>query len=158
MASKYQVRYNDSTAGKNGKPESAGTSIRIITMTAGNAAATVTALGTLLTAIQAVSLGLLANETIVWSDTYSNAGFATDKHAQRENKWLVTMEDNTTHRTESFTIPCADLDLLPDNHSELMDLTAGAGLALKQAVEAVYRSVEDNACTIVSVKFVGRTL
>lgn len=156
MASKYRVRYNDSTEGKNGLPESSSTEIRIVTLTAGNVAATEALLGTLLTAIQGMSLGLLANETIVWSDTYSAAGFAADKAAQRELKWLVSMEDNTTHRIESFTIPCADTSLLPNSHSESIDLTAGAGLALKNAVEAVYRSINDHSCTMVRVKFVGR--
>ena len=156
MASKYRIRYNDSTAGKNGLPESANTEMRIVTLTAVNVAATEVLLATLLGAIQAMSLGLLANETITWSDTYSNAGFATDKAAQRENKWLISMEDNATHRIESFTIPCADTSLLPNNHSESIDLSAGAGLALKNAVQAVYRSINDNAATMVRCKFVGR--
>lgn len=158
MASKYQIRYNDSTAGKDGKPESASMDIRVTDLNAGNLAGELVKLASLLTATQALSLGLLANETIVLSDTYSNAGFATDKNAQRENKWLVTMEDNVTHFTYGFTIPCADLSLLPDNHSQYLDLTAGAGLAFKNAIEAVWRSKAGNLGTIVSVKHVGRNL
>lgn len=158
MASSYQLRYNDSTRGKNGKPESATMEIRWTTLTAGNLVGEQAKLATLLAAVQAVSLGLLANERIVLSDTYSGAGFATDKNAQRETKWLISMEDNVTHRLESFTIPCADLTLLPDNHEEFLDLTSGAGQTLKNAIEAGYRSINDNACTVVSIKHVGRNL
>lgn len=156
MASKYRARFADSTAGKDGKPETATMEIRVNDLNAGNLAAQITLMGNLLTAAQAMSLGLLHHETIVLSDTFSNAGFATDKAAQRENKWLTTMEDNTTHRVEVFTLPCADTSLLSDNHSELLDLSANEGLAWKTAVEAVYRSISGNTCTMVSVKFVGR--
>lgn len=156
MASKYRARWADSTAGKDGKPETATMEIRINDLNAGNLAAQITLLGNLLTAAQNMSIGLLHHETIVLSDTFSNAGFAADHAAQRENKWLTTMEDNTTHRVEVFTLPCADLSLLPDNHSELIDLSAGEGLAWKQAVEAVYRTVSGNTATMVSCRFVGR--
>lgn len=160
MASKYALRYNDSTKGKNGKPESSNMEIRITTLTAGNLVGEQTKLQTLLTAVQAVSLGLLANERITLSDTYSNAGFATDKQSQRETKWLVSMEDNVTHRVESFTIPCADLSLLPDNHDQTLDLAtpASPGANLKAAIEAVWRSMNDNAGTVISVMHVGRNL
>lgn len=158
MASKYRAKWNDNSAGKDGKPESGTTEIRINDLNAGNLAAQITLLGNLLAAFQTMSLGLLAHETIVLSDTFSNAGFAAEKAAQRETKWLVSMEDNTTHRIETFTIPCADTSLLPDNHSELIDLSAGAGLALKTAVEAVYRTIGGNTATIVSCKYVGRNL
>lgn len=156
MASKYRAKWADSTSGKDGKPETATMEIRVNDLNAGNLAAQITLLGNLLTAAQAMTLGLLHHETIVLSDTFSNAGYATDKAAQRENKWLTTMEDNTTHRVETFTLPCADTSLLPDNHSELIDLTANEGLAWKTAVEAVYRTIAGNTATMVSVKFVGR--
>jgi hypothetical protein len=156
LASKYRIKYNDSTAGKSGKPESANMEIRVITLTPANVAAEITALGTLLTATQAMSLGLLASEQIVYSDTYSNAGFATDKAAQREQKWLVSMEDSVTHRVETFTVPCADTSLLPDNHAETLDLTASPMSGFKSAVEAVYRTINDHSAVMVSIKYVGR--
>lgn len=157
MASKYRIVYNDYSKGKDGKPEQGAMEIRILDLNAGNLAASITALGDLLTATQAISLGLLAHETITLSDTYSNAGFATDKAAQREQKWLVSMEDNTSHNVYSFTIPCADTSLLANNN-ETLDLSAGAGQTFKQKLEAVYRTKEGNAGTVISVKYVGRNL
>lgn len=158
MASKYRARFHDYSAGKDGKPEGSNVEIRINDLNAGNLVAQQALLATLLTQLQALSLGLLAHETIVLSDTFSSAGFATDKAAQRENKWLVSMEDDTTHRVEVFTVPCADTSLLSDNHSEALDLSAGTGLAFKNAVEAVYRSIAGNTATMVSCTFVGRNL
>lgn len=156
MASKYRTRWNDSTAGKDGKPESSTMEIRINDLNAGNLAAQQALLATLLDAADDLTIALLAHETVILTDTFSSAGFAASKLAQRENKWLTTMEDNTTHRVEVFTLPGADLTLLSDNHSELLDLSAGVGLAWKNAVEAVYRSISGNQCTMVSVKYVGR--
>lgn len=158
MASKYRARYHDYTAGKDGKPESATVEIRVADLNAGNLAGEQAKHATFLTAMQALSLGLLAHETVILTDTFSNAGFATDTAAQRENKWLVTMEDNVTHRIESFTIPCADHSLLSSNHSELLDLANDPGLAFKNATQAIYRTISGNAATMVSVKWVGRNL
>lgn len=88
----------------------------------------------------------------------TNSGPATNKSAQRENKWLVSYIDPTNDgKAGKFEIPCADLSLLTAN-TDKMDLTAGAGLTLKTQLELYARSPADNAITVVSVRFVGRKL
>jgi len=78
-----------------------------------------------------------------------------EQEAQRENKWLVQYEDATTHRNGTLEIPCMDFDQLEVN-KETLDITAGVGLALKNALEAYHLSVEENAITVRAVTYVTR--
>lgn len=154
LSSKYELTYNDNTV--NGTtPEKGRTAFHIVDLTAGNLVATQALLATLLTSIQAIVLGELNRERIILSDTLSSSSAANSPLAQRENKWLVTYEDATTHFLYRGELPTADLSLLSGN-SEFLDLTAGPGQAFKNAFEAVVKSRANNAVTVVSVKFVGR--
>lgn len=93
---------------------------------------------------------------IIYKDTGSNAA-PDNGEAQVEKRWLVRYTDNTTGDKYRFEIPTADASLLTGNGgSDLLPLTAGAGAALKSAIEAVGRSPDGNAITVSSVEFVGR--
>lgn len=151
MASQYGVTYKD--YGR----ETASTRFDITQMNAGNLVATQGLLTTLLAAIQAVSIGELQTERIVLSNTFSSAAPASSPLSQRENKWLVTMEDSTTHKQFRHEIPCADLTLLGGN-SEFLDLSADEGLALKNALDAVVISPAGNSSVCASIQFVGKRL
>lgn len=154
MASQYELTYNDNTV-VGTTPEKGRVRFNIVDITAGNLVATQTALADLLAAIQAIVLGELNKERIVLSDTLSSSSPAASPLAQRENKWLVTYTDTTTHRIFKSEIPTADLSLLSGN-SEALDLSAGVGLTFKQKFEAVVKSIEGNAVQVISVKYVGR--
>lgn len=154
MASQYELTYNDNTV-VGTTPEKGRVRFNIVDITAGNLVATQTALADLLAAIQAIVLGELNKERIVLSDTLSSASPAASPLAQRENKWLVTYTDTTTHRIFKSEIPTADLSLLSGNQ-EALDLSAGVGLTFKQKFEAVVKSIEGNAVQVISVKYVGR--
>lgn len=154
MASQYELTYNDNTV-IGGSPEKGRLRLNIVQIDAGNLAATQTALAALLSAIQAIVIGELNKERIVLSDTLSSSAPAASPLAQRENKWLVTYTDTTTHRLFKCEIPTADLSLLTGN-SEALDLSAGVGGAFKTAFEAVVKSIDGNAVQVISVKFVGR--
>lgn len=154
MASQYELTYNDNTV-VGTTPEKGRVRFNIVDITAGNLVATQTALADLLAAIQAIVIGELNKERIVLSDTLSSSAPATSPLAQRENKWLVTYTDTTTHRLFKSEIPTADLSLLSGNQ-EALDLSAGVGLTFKQKFEAVVKSIEGNAVQVVSVKYVGR--
>lgn len=156
MASQYELTYNDNTLVK-GVPEKGRCRFNIVDLTAANLVATQALLATLLAATQAIVLGELNRERIVLSDTLSSSAPAASSAAQRENKWLVRYTDTVTHRIFKGEIPTADNSLLANN-SEFLDLSAGVGLAFKNAFEAVVKSIAGNAVQVISVQWVGRTV
>lgn len=88
----------------------------------------------------------------------ANTGPAANKAAQRENKYLVSfIEDVAGGKRGTFEIPCADTALLVAN-TDKIDLSAGAGLALKTQAESYILSTDGNAILVTSVQFVGRKL
>lgn len=84
-------------------------------------------------------------------------GKATSPLAQREVKWYLRYTDDVTGDKGGAEYPCADLSLLSGG-TDFLDLSAGAGAALKTAVDTYGRSRLGNAITLQSVQFVGRNL
>lgn len=77
----------------------------------------------------------------------------------REDKWLCRIEDDTTFKRYTFTVPTADPSTVTLIAGEdKIDLTVGAGLALKNAVEEFVLSPSGNAVTLVEVAYVGRNI
>lgn len=153
-----QVTIADNTATKTGKPETASMEVAITTITPANQAAVETAWGNLLTAMAGVTLGRYVKNAVTLARNITGAQIpATDPLAQRENKWLARYHDATTFQNFQCSIPTADVSLHMAN-SEFVDLTAGVGLALKTAFEAVVVSPDDSSHSVVldSLQFVGR--
>ena len=112
-----------------------------------------TQIGALRTAIDNITIGVVANEKQEVFNTILSQAIPSDPNAQRGNKWLVSYHDNTPFfdapvnaipndaylRKFRVMIPTADNSLLADNDT-LLDLTAGAGLAFKTAFEAIAKS------------------
>ena len=149
--------YNDNTLKGNGQPESASFRLPIITLTAANVAATETLVDNLTTAIEAITLGVLAKESLIFDETHLSDLPAASQLAQRENKLLLRYHSTVTGKKFRASVPCFDLTTLPNN-SEFLNLNAGVGAALKTAFEAVVRSPDDDSETVVldSAQFVGR--
>lgn len=107
-------------------------------LTAGTIAGALTQMGALTAAVEAVTLGVVAASRWGDNDVVSNA-IPSSGEAQRGKKWNVLIEDTVTHMKTTNYIPTADLSLLPDKpgggKSEDLVLTAGVGLALKDAIE-----------------------
>lgn len=135
--------------------EGTSTSFYLIDLTAANFTAQGVILGDMQTAIQGVSLIAYEGATYPAMVTQRENTPAADPYAQRESKWQVDLVDDVTQETSNFEIGGADLSLLSGN-TELMDLTAGAGLALVTAIETNVRSRAGNTVTVVQVKHVGR--
>lgn len=77
----------------------------------------------------------------------------------REDKWLLRLEDTVTFKRYSFSVPTADASLVTLIPGEdKADLTVGAGLALKQAVEDFVVSPAGNGVTLVEAEYVGRNI
>lgn len=108
---------NDNTIGSNNLPESTSFRLPVNEVTAANLAATETALGTLVTAVNAVTLGNLWKTQIGITEENPNTP-AANAFAQREIKWFVTMTGGGEKKT--FSIGTADLALL-DTNSEYME-------------------------------------
>jgi hypothetical protein len=116
-------------------------------------------LNSIFAAVNAVTLGN-AGQSYLSQQINKSAGSnaAPDNgYAQKEIRWLVRYTDNTTAEKFRFEIPTADGSLLTGNGgTDILPLGAGAGAALKSAIEAAGRSPNGNAITVSSVELVGR--
>jgi len=136
--------------------ESSTVGVLTIDLTAGNFAATAALLATLAAAVDGVIIGTPRSESIIAVQNEIAGVAPADAFAQRETKWLVTGTDSAG-LTCTLEIPTANLDLLPAG-SGTLDIAAGAGLALKNALDAVWRSRAGNAVTVSRVIHVGRNI
>ena len=80
-----------------------------------------------------------------------------DELANRGQKWLARVQDSTTSKIYNHELGTADFSQLPSATSDYLDLTAGVGLALKNAFDAAYESPEGNTGVLLSVQQVTRT-
>jgi hypothetical protein len=86
------------------------------------------------------------------------AGPSTDSEANRGSKWLFRIQDSVTGVIYTHELGTADGTVLPSPDSDFVNLGAGLGLAVKTAIDAVYRSPDDNAGVLLSVQQVNRAL
>jgi len=136
--------------------ERSNASIGIVELNAGNIAAQLALVATLQAAIEAICVGNL-DKTVVSAITTDLAAVPPASGlAQREAKWLVSGVD-TQGLNCSIEIPTADLTLLPAG-SGVLDLSAGVGLALANALNAVWVSKINNPVTVARVIHVGRNI
>jgi len=147
----------DNTVKSNGTPETTTISLPVTTLNAGNYAAQSSLIAALVTALEGITIGNpVKSETTILRSIISAAA-ASDPLAQRENKFLLRYHGSTLNQKFQASIGTADLTQLMTN-SEFIDLTAGTGLALKSAFEAIVKSPNDSSESVVldSVQFVGR--
>ncbi len=116
-----------------------------------------TAVGTLKTALLAVTLMNEVTDTRVVDVAKTAIAYPASVEAQREKKWLVRASDDVTGKPVQFEVPGADLSLLLTN-SDVMDISAGAGATLVTAIEAIVTSDVGNAVTVGDIIYVGRNL
>lgn len=157
-ASYWSQTINDNTLKSNGQPESTNFRVPITTLTPANVAATVTLTGNLAAAFAGIIIGEFAANETTYARNILSGDPAASQLAQRENKWLFRYHDATVpSQKHTVSLGTADLTVLPNN-SEFIDLTAGAGLAVKTAFEAVVVAPNDSAHSVIldSIQFVGR--
>lgn len=131
---------------------------RITDMTAANFDVTITAINSLSTAILGVQKeNALQSKRVVAQNNFLTRAPAANKLSQREMKWLLSVEDTTLHTISRHEVPLADPTLTTAN-TDFMDLSTGAGAALKTAVEAVVKSPAGNGVLLISVEFVGKRI
>lgn len=136
--------------------ESSSVGVNMVDLDAGNIAATLLLIDALRTAIDGVIVGTPRQEQII-AVTSDIAGVApASGWAQRETKWLVSGVD-TQGLSTTLEIPTADLTLLGGG-AKTLDIGAGAGLALKTALDALWRSRAGNTVAVSKIIQVGRNL
>lgn len=147
---KLQLSYKDHDR------EIGSVGFRGIEFTAANFDAQNTLQDAVIAAVAGLTLGVLEVETRQATRSDNNALPPADPFAQRETKFLVKGRDSGG-ASVTFELPCADLSELTLNENKV-DLTAGAGLALKTALEAYAISKAELAVTIDEVLHVGRNI
>lgn len=130
--------------------------LEITQITAGNYVAQNALVQTLITATQALILGVFSREAVI-AEVVVSSGTPADPNAQRERKWVVWYTDNVTGDEYRTEIPTADIT---GGHKiafqDTADLLNADWVAYRAAFEAVVRSKDGNAVTVRRAKHVGR--
>lgn len=139
--------------------EKSSMSFRIVDIDETNIVGQRTALATMESALDAVTLGAISEEAIVANrDRLTNI---TPSDGRRETKWLVRYQDAAEKKIFTMEIPCADVNALPFNtDSDFVDMkpatVSAARDALVAAIEAMVRAPNGQAVDVVSIECVGR--
>jgi len=150
MPSKCSFTYKDYDG------ETSTVSFDITTITAANFDATNTAVNALSTAILGIQTeNSLQTKRVMAADNFISRAKAEEKATQREHLWVLTLEDDTTHRLFTHQVPQADVSLVGTD-VDTLDLAAGVGATLKTAVEAVVKAPgTGNSVSLAAVHYTG---
>lgn len=139
--------------------EKSSVTIHSEVLTAGNFAAENTEATALSVATAALSLGVLTRRTLT-QVILDDPDTATDVFAQRELKWLVSYQGNTSGKLYSLEIPCADLtgNLVPN--TDLADVTSTPWVNFIAAFQAFARAPDNTTETVtfIGARMVGRNI
>lgn len=107
-------------------------------------------------AVLGVTLGTISAQRVSPYVTRAARTTPTDENAQRERKWAVIAQDNTTFDAVRYEIGTADLDgnMIPGSGEA--DLTATAMAELVTQLEAVAKSTNGNAITVLRIEHIGK--
>lgn len=138
--------------------EASNVRLPFVALTAGNFAATETALDALRDAITAITLGTMS-KTVYGNEDLVSITKAAVSDAQRELKWLVQYHDTTSLKRYSCELPTADpaqLDAGDRLHANIGD--AGVVDAFVTAFEAIIKSPTNGAVVVDEITLVGRNV
>jgi len=138
--------------------ELARTRVAVVPLSATNFTAWNTLLDNLQTGISGIIIGEPASEVRTAAQNTLSAALPTDPFAQRETKWIVRSEDNTTHEIFRNEIPCSDLSLLSGNDEFITSFPVGPLATFKTAWEAAVLSPDGNDVTLISLQAAGKRL
>lgn len=125
-----------------------------------------TEVGALRGAIEGLTIGVMAAEALSVFETKLSAASAASPLAQKGVKWTVGYADVTAffddpvnaipnagyNKIFTFSIPTADLTLLPDGEEEL-DLTTGAAETFVTAFEETARSPYGGRVNVLYIRY-----
>lgn len=121
--------------------------------TVGNIVALGALIDSAVEAIEDVSLLNKSKDERLASVTKFSVALPTDDYAVKGLRWLVRGVD-TNGNAVTMQVPGADLSLSANGKD--LDLTASEGLALKTALEAVWKSNDGEAVTVVEVVYLDK--
>jgi len=129
-------------------------------ITAVSIAGFLTAFGGMRTALEAITLGTMAQEQWIGDLTLLSNTLPTNPFAQRELKWLVRYHGDTTGKKFQLEIPTADPTDRLVAGTDLADLTETDMAAFVTAFEAFARTPDSDTetVTIDQIVLVGRNL
>jgi hypothetical protein len=138
--------------------EKASFAVGTVDITAGNLVAQTALTATLKSAIAGISIGTLADERLLAIDAHLSRTPPSSVSAQREMKWLVVSEGQTTHRLFRHEIPCAD-PTLNVSGSDKVNIAAAPFAAFVSAWNALaYNPDTADVLHVLYIQFVGRSL
>jgi len=130
-----------------------------ITANAGNLAAQQTAAAALVAAVDDLTIGELTKQqmALVILDT---PAIPVDVYAQRELKWLVQYQGDTSGKLFSIEIACPDVTDNVAPNTDVANLASDDWAAFVTAFEAFARSPDNGTetVTVIGAKLVGRNI
>jgi hypothetical protein len=118
--------------------------------------ATQTQMTAIRAALNALSIGVIANEILIAQNNTLSSGIPTNAFAQRETGLRLFYEDLTTRKKYQITIPCPDLDLVAQSGTDEVDMGLSVVSALVSALELFMVSPEGNSVNFYRGTIVGR--
>lgn len=142
--------------------EKSSTQVNVAEVTELTLAATATALGTLRTAMNDITLAVVSKSQV--TDTlFDTKVVPTNQFAQRETKWVIIVQDASGNIFKANEIPTADLSLLEAGSKYIVKNGVvsvsdpdGFVADFVTAYEAVALSQSGEALTIIDMYQVGR--
>lgn len=115
-----------------------------------------TAFGNLQTEIDAITGGSLYEVNEFLTTRFTNV---VPSDGDREQKWLVRYQDNSTLRVYSNEIPNADWSTVTRiTGTDYVDLSVAPASDFVTAFEALVASPAGNQVTVLDIRFVGRNI
>jgi len=128
-------------------------------LTAGNFAAQQTLAAALATAVEALTIGELTKQ-IALVPVIDTPAIPTDPYAQRELKWLVRYQGDSSGKLFSIEIAAPDITANVVPNTDVADITSTDWAAFVTAFEAYAKSPDDVAetVTVIDARVVGRNI
>ncbi len=139
--------------------EKSNFSVNSTVLTAGNFAAQQTLAAALTTAVEALTIGELTKQ-IALVPVVDTPAIPTDPYAQRELKWLVRYQGDSSGKLFSIEIAAPDITSNVVPNTDVADITSTDWAAFKTAFEAYAKSPDDVAetVTLIDARVVGRNI
>jgi len=139
--------------------EKSNFSVTSITANAGNLAAQQTAAAALAAAVEDLSIGELTKQHMNLAIVDTPA-IPTNPYAQREMKWLVQYQGDSSGKLFSIEIACPDITDNVVVNTDVADLASTDWSAFVTAFESYVRSPDNGTetVTVVGARLVGRNI
>jgi len=139
--------------------EKSNFNVTSITANAGNLAAQQTAAAALVSAVEDLSIGEVTKQ-IMQLAIVDTPAIPTSPYAQRELKWLVQYQGDSSGKLYSIEIACPDITDNVVVNSDQADLSSTDWAAFVTAFESYARAPDNGTetVTVIAARLVGRNI